>query len=55
MDSEVVAAKLYTRKVNGWDDVDADSLKIRIELPKLGCVLKLADIYEGTEFTDTAS
>ena len=55
VDSEAVAAKLYTRTVSGWDDVDADSLKDRIELPKLGCALKLADVYEGTEFTDTAS
>ncbi len=52
VDSEVVAVKLYTRAASGWDDVDADSLKDSIELPKLGCVLTLAEIYEGTGLED---
>ena len=48
VDSEVVAVKLHTRTASGWDDVDADSLKDGIELSKLGCTLRLADIYADT-------
>jgi Uma2 family endonuclease len=49
VDSEVVAVTLYQRTEDGdWDDLDADSLDDIMDLPRIGCRLALAEIYEGT-------
>ena len=49
VDSQTVAATLYVRTDARWDDIDADDLTAVLEMPKLGCRLAMADIYEGTE------
>lgn len=48
IDATLVAATLYARSASGWDDADFDTMQDSIELPKLGCRLAMADIYEGT-------
>ena len=35
-------------KDGGWDDIDADTLDDVLDLPRIGCRLTLAEIYEGT-------
>lgn len=51
VDSQFVAATLYARTSDGWDDLDADRLEDAIELPRIGCRLTMAEIYEGTGLT----
>lgn len=48
VDAQIVAATLFTRTPAGWDDVDYDQPGDVIELAKLGCRLRLSDVYRGT-------
>ena len=48
VDAQVVAATLYQRSENGWDDLDFERLSETIELDRIGCRLTMAEIYEGS-------
>jgi Uma2 family endonuclease len=49
LDSRFVAATLYARIDSGWDELDFDEPEAVIDLPAIGCRLKMADVYNGTE------
>lgn len=48
VDAKLIAATLYTRTGNVWDDQDYERLADTIELPRIECRLTMADIYEAT-------
>lgn len=52
LDSQLVAATLYTRASSGWDAQDFERLSETIELPRIGCRLSMADIYEATGLSE---
>jgi Uma2 family endonuclease len=51
VDSETVAATLYSREGSDWNDVDGETRDDVLEFPKLGCRLTMTDIYDGTGLT----
>jgi Uma2 family endonuclease len=53
-DALIVGAALLTRTQTDWDEADFDRLADAIELPKLGCRLSMAEIYEGTGLVEEA-
>lgn len=53
IDTEMPTVHLYLRDRDGrWQDRVVRGLDAAIELPKLGVVLKLADIYDGLQFRE---
>ena len=53
VDSALVATKLYERTANGWDELDANLFADAVDLPKIGCRLTLAQIYEDTGLVES--
>ena len=53
VDTEMPNAHLYFRGQDGrWEDRIIRGLDARIDFPKLGMALKLAEIYDGLQFRD---
>lgn len=50
IDSLAIDATIYTRTAAVWDTTDFDSLNDVIELPAIGCHLRLQDVYQGVPF-----
>ncbi len=54
-DAQIVGATLLTRTQTGWDDADFDRFADVFDIPKLGCRLSIAEIYERTELPEKDS
>ena len=52
IDSEIVAATLYTREGQGWEAADFERRAEAIELPRITCRLSMSEVYEGTELQE---
>jgi len=52
IDTKLIAATLYVREGQDWNDHDFERLDQTIELPRIGCRLPIADIYEATGVTE---
>lgn len=50
IDSERVAATLYTRTATDWDSSDADDLDAVLHMPEIDCRLAMRDVYEGIDY-----
>ena len=48
VDSERVGTTLHIRAADGWDFVEADLPDDVIDLSKIGCRLRVADVYDET-------
>lgn len=55
IDSECVAATLYTRTATDWEPTDFDDLVAVVDLPDIGCRLLMRDVYEGVTFDPPAA
>ena len=53
IDSEKVAATLYTRTAAEWGPTDADDLEQVFDMPAIGCRLAMRAVYEGLKFEET--
>lgn len=52
IDSETVAATLYTREGASWDAADFERRSDTIELARIGCRLAMSEIYEETDLQE---
>jgi Uma2 family endonuclease len=57
IETDAPEAILLSRGEDGgaWTSSDIDGLSATIELPRIGCRLPLADVYDGVTFNDDAS
>ena len=52
IDSEIVAATLYTREGQGWEAADFERRTETIELPRIACRVAMSEIYDGTDLKE---
>lgn len=50
VDSERIAATLYTRTDTDWEPFDADDVDAVIDMAEIGCKLAMRDVYDGLVF-----